>query len=235
MVEMPLGLFSLFNTMIDEIKNIQYFIDKEKEYISAHKNDGTIFEEGTGLIDADFYNPEYFLKDGKIQWYYDGIKGYIENKEKYELTEAERVILRMFYGDMSCYFRDDYYHEKIPEVAGELFRVLNSLVLKAPQSESSTLRRYCVPQDKTDFSEGDIFIVAHCLTCTEDNWEQEDRKNVYIIEPLKDGNTKAHNLYEIYNHGDEKQVNFTRGTSFKITKIITQKNNLKLIYMEELP
>ena len=163
---MPLGLFSLFNTMIDEIKNIQYFIDKEKEYISAHKNDGTIFEEGTGLIDADFYNPEYFLKDGKIQWYYDGIKGYIENEEKYELTEAERVILRMFYGDMSCYFRDDYYHEKIPEVAGELFRVLNSLVLKAPQSESSTLRRYCVPQDKTDFSEGDIFIVAHCLTCT---------------------------------------------------------------------
>lgn len=33
MVEMPLGLFTLINTMIDEIKDIQYFIDKEKEYI----------------------------------------------------------------------------------------------------------------------------------------------------------------------------------------------------------
>jgi hypothetical protein len=221
--------------MKEEIKDIQYFIKKEKEYISEHKNDGTIFVEGTGPIDDDFYNPEYFLKDGKIQWYYDGIKGYIENEEKYELTEAERVILRMFYGDMSCYFRDDYYHGTIPEVARELFKVLNSLVLKAPQSESSTLRRYCVPQDKTDFSKGDIFTIAHCLTCTKDNWGQEDRKNVYIIEPLKDGKTKAHNLYEIYNHGDEKQVNFTRGTSFKITKVITQKNDLKLIYMKELP
>ena len=62
-----------------------------------------------------------------------------------------------------------------------------------------------------------------------------DEKNVYIIEPLKDGSTKAHNLHAICNHGDEKQVNFTRGTSFKITKVITQKNGLKLIYMKELP
>ncbi len=221
--------------MKKEIKDIQYFLDKENEYISKHNNEEKIYAHGTGIIDADFYNPEYFLKDGKIQWYYDGIKGYIENEEKYELTEAERVILRMFYGNMSCFFRDDYYHPSIPEIAEELFKVLNSVVLKAPQSKTSTLRRYCVPQDKTDFLEGDIFTVAHCLTCTEDDWKQEDRKNVYIIEPLKDGKTKAHNLYEIYNHGDEKQVNFTRGTSFKITKVITQKNDLKLIYMEELP
>lgn len=235
MVVMPLGLFTLINTMIDEIKDIQYFIDKEKEYISEHKNDGSMFEEGTGLIDADFYNPEYFLKNGKIQRYYDGIKGYIGNEEKYELTEAERVVLRMFCGDMPCYFRDDYYHGTVPEIAEELFKVLSSLVLKAPQSKSSLLRRYCKPQDKTDFCEGDIFTVAHCLTCTEDDWKQEDSKNVYIIEPLKDGNTKAHNLYEIYNHYDEKQVNFTRGTSFKITEVITQKNGLKLIHMKELP
>lgn len=221
--------------MKKEIKDIQYFLDKENEYISKYNNEEKIYAHGTGIIDADFYNPEYFLKDGKIQWYYDGIKGYIENEEKYELTEAERVILRMFYGNMSCFFRDDYYHPSIPEIAEELFKVLNSVVLKAPQSKTSTLRRYCVPQDKTDFLEGDIFTVAHCLTCTEDDWKQEDRKNVYIIEPLKDGKTKAHNLYEIYNHGDEKQVNFTRGTSFKITKVITQKNDLKLIYMEELP
>ena len=221
--------------MKEEIKDIQYFIGKEREYILKHKNDGKRMECGTGLIDADFYNSEYFLKAGKIQRYYSGMKEYIENEEEYDLTEAERVILRMFYGDMSCYFRDDYYHGTIPEIAEELFKVLNSLVLKAPQSKSTPLRRYCKSQDKTDFCEGDIFTVAHCLTCTEDDWKQEDRKNVYIIEPLKDGSTKAHNLYAIFEHGDEKQVNFTRGTSFKITKVITQKNGLKLIYMKELP
>ena len=221
--------------MKKEIKDIQYFIDKENEYISKHKNDGRIFEYGTGIIDADFYNPEYFLKDGKIQWYCDGTKEYIENEEKFKLPEVERVILRMFYGDMSRIFRDDYYHGTVPEVAEELFKVLNSVVLKAPQSKNSPLRRYCVSEDRTDFREGDIFTVAHCLTCTEDEWKQEDRKNVYIIEPLKDGSTKAHNLYAIYNHGNEKQVNFTRGTSFKIIKVITQKNGLKLIHMKELP
>lgn len=221
--------------MKEGIKDIQYFIDKEQEYILKHKNDGKRMEYGTGLIDTDFYNSEYFLKAGKIQWYYSGMKEYIENEEEYNLTEAERVILRMFYGDMPCYFRDDYYHGAVPEIAEELFKVLNSLVLKAPQSKSSPLRRYCKSQDKTDLSEGDIFTVAHCLTCTEDNWEQEDRKNVYIIKPLIDGKTKAHNLYEIYNHGGEKQVNLIRGTSFKITKVITQENNFKLIYMEELP
>lgn len=221
--------------MKKEIKDIQYFLDKENEYISKHNNEEKIYEHGTGIIDADFYNPESFLKDGKIKWHYNGLKGYIENEEFFKLTEAERVILRMFYGNMSCFFRDDYYHPSIPEIAEELFKVLNSVVLKAPQSKTSTLRRYCVPQDKTDFLEGDIFTVAHCLTCTEDDWKQEDRKNVYIIEPLKDGSTKAHNLYAIFEHGDEKQVNFTRGTSFKITKVITQKNGLKLIYMKELP
>ena len=39
----------------------------------------------------------------------------------------------MFCGDMSCYFRDDYYHGTVPEIAEELFKVLNSLILKAPQ------------------------------------------------------------------------------------------------------
>ena len=35
--------------MKEEIKDIQYFIKKEKEYISEHKNDGSMFEEGIGV------------------------------------------------------------------------------------------------------------------------------------------------------------------------------------------
>lgn len=217
-----------------EPKDIQYFIDKENEYISKHKNDEKILEYGTGIIDADFYNPEYFLKDGKIQSYYNGVKGYIENEKKFNLTEAERTILRMFYGDMSHIFRDDYYRGTVPEVAEELFKVLNSVVSKAPQGTSSPLYRFCVREDRVDFKQGDKFTVSHNLTCTDKDWRQSDIKNVYIIEPLKGGKTKAHNVYEIYNKTGENQVNFTRGTSFEITKVITQKNDLKLIYMKEL-
>ena len=52
---------------------------------------------------------------------------------------------------------------------------------------------------------------------------------------MPDGNTKAHNLYEIYEHGDEKQVNFLRETSFKVTK--TEKTNgsdYVKIHLEEI-
>lgn len=40
-----------------------------------------------------------------------------------------------------------------------------------------------------------------------------------MIAPLQDGNIRAHNLYEISAHGKEKQVNFLRGTSFKVMKV----------------
>ena len=221
--------------IVIELKDIQYFIDEEKEYISKHKNNEKIFEFGTGIIDADFYNPDNFLKDGKIQWYYGAMIKYIDNEENFELTEAERVVLRMFYGDMSHIFRDDYYQNDVPEIAQELFKVLNSVVSKAPQNESSRLYRFCVREDKVDFKEGDVFTVPHNLTCTEEDWKQSGRKHVYIIEPLKDGKTKAHNVYQIFKHGSERQVNFTRKTSFEITRVFTQKNGLKKIYMKELP
>ena len=109
--------------IVMELKDIQYFIDEEKEYISKHKNNEKIFEFGTGIIDADFYNPDNFLKDGKIQWYYGAMIKYIDNEENFELTEAERVVLRMFYGDMSHIFRDDYYQNDVPEIVQRLLKM----------------------------------------------------------------------------------------------------------------
>jgi hypothetical protein len=230
-----MGEFCIKKLIVMELKDIQHFIDKEKEYISKHKNDKKDFEYGTGMIDADFNNPEYFLKSGKIQWYYNTMKENIGNEGNFELTEAERVVLRMFYGDMSHIFRDDYYQNDVPEIAQELFKVLNSVVSKAPQNKSSLLYRFCVREDNVDLKKGDVFTVPHNLTCTEENWNQSDRKHMYIIEPLKEGMTKAHNVYKIFEHGLEHQVNFTRKTSFEITKVIIQKNGLKKIYMKELP
>ena len=44
-----------------------------------------------------------------------------------------------------------------------------------------------------------------------------------------------HNLYEIYEHGDEKQVNFLRETSFKVTKIEkTKGSDYVKIHLEEI-
>lgn len=56
-----------------------------------------------------------------------------------------------------------------------------------------------------------------------------------MITPLQDGNTKAHNLYDIYEHGQEKQIDFLRGTSFKVTKIEKTKGTpYKKFYLSEV-
>ena len=56
----------------------------------------------------------------------------------------------------------------------------------------------------------------------------------FIIFPLKNGKTKAHDIYLIYNHGEdygspEFQVEFELGTKFMIDKI-----DGTTIYMHEL-
>ena len=56
-----------------------------------------------------------------------------------------------------------------------------------------------------------------------------------MITPLTNGKTKAHNLYEIYEHGKEKQVDFLRDTSFMVTKVEeTKGTSYRKYYLKEL-
>lgn len=57
--------------------------------------------------------------------------------------------------------------------------------------------------------------------------------DVYVITPLPNGETKAHNLFDIYNHAGE--VDFLRGTTFKVTKVENTKGSeYKKYYLTEL-
>lgn len=59
--------------------------------------------------------------------------------------------------------------------------------------------------------------------------------NVYIISPLENGKTRARNLFEIRNHGDEMQIDFLRNTRFQVEKIEQIKETEhKKIYLKEL-
>ena len=82
---------------------------------------------------------------------------------------------------------------------------------------------------------GDIINIPHNLTCTNYNWHQEKYNNVYIISPLRNGKTRARNLFEMRNHGDEMQIDFLRNTRFQVEKIEqTPKTEHKKIYLKEL-
>lgn len=158
-------------------------------------------------------------------------------EETYGLTKAERMLLSMFYNNYSSKFRDDYYldRENMPEVISEMFVGINNVVAKAPLNKDKVLYRFCKDEDKKDMGVGDVVCFPYNLTCTNYDWHQEKYNNVYVITPLSKGKTKAHNLFEIYEHGDEKQVDFLRNTSFKVTKVeATEGTEFKKYYLSEL-
>ena len=131
--------------------------------------------------------------------------------------------------------RDDYYHGKIPEVVKQMFIGINNVVAKAPLNKDKVLYRFCCNEDPKEMKVGDVVNFPYNLTCTNFDWNQAKYKNVYVITPLPNGKTRAHNLYEIYEHGDEKQVDFLRDTSFMVTKVEETKGTpYRKYYLKEL-
>lgn len=221
-----------------ETKDIQYFLEAEDKFKKSHPNYGDFFyDEKYGFGEVGQDDRANFLMDKPFAQNSSSIKEPIGNEEKYGLTKAERVLLRMYYSNYSEQFRDDYYYDKrnMPDVIYAMFEGLDNLIKKAPQNKDSILYRFCCHEDPQDFKVGQVVNFQYNLTCTNYNWEQEKDKNVYIITPLKKGYTKAHNLFEIYEHGDEKQVDFLRETSFVVTKIEkTEGSEYKKYYLTEL-
>lgn len=157
------------------------------------------------------------------------------NEERFGLTKAEQVLLNMYYDQHSAKFRDDYYHGIIPEVVQQMFIGINNVVAKAPQNKDKILYRFCCDEDPKGMKIGDFVNFPYNLTCTNYDWNQAEYKDVYVITPLTNGKTKAHNLYEIYEHGKEKQVDFLRDTSFMVTKVEeTKGTSYRKYYLKEL-
>ena len=85
---------------------------------------------------------------------------------------------------------------------------------------------------------GDIFTVNGFFTTSIDDFDNAHSIK-WIIEPLPEGQTKAYEIYKIYNHGEdcpypEYQVEFERGTKFEITDIKKGKE-YNVVHIKELP
>lgn len=219
------------------VKDLEYFLEQENRYCEEHPNYGKLFfDEKIGEMSIvgvdDHYN---FLTDRVISKHLKYIEKFQGDEHLYNLTDSERVVLRLLYCQHSYLFRDDYYYEGVNEVAQSLFDTLDSLIKKAPQNKNNILFRNCNEYDPVSFEIGDFHTFPWSLTCTNYDWGQEKCTNVYVISPLKEGRTKAHNLFEIYEHGDEKQVNFLRGSSFVVTNVEPTAGTIfKKIYMDEV-
>lgn len=221
---------------MDKTKDIQYFLNAEKEFCKEHPDYGTLyFDEKYGMGKVGDNDQASFLIHRPFEENFNRHFKLIGNEDKYGLTDAERILLNMYYAQHSAKFRDDYYHSEIPEVVKQMFMGINNVVAKAPQNHDKILYRFCQSEDPKNMKVGENINFPYNLTCTNYDWKQAKYKNVYVITPLQDGNTKAHNLYDIYEHGQEKQIDFLRGTSFKVTKIEKTKGTpYKKFYLSEV-
>lgn len=207
---------------MSETKDMQYFLEAEKKFCKEHPDYGKpFFDEKYGMREVGDEDSANFLIGKPIAEYFNHCNRNFGNEEKYGLNEAERVLLCMYYAQHSAKFRDDYYHGVIPEVVKQMFIGINNVVAKAPLSKDKILYRFCQSADPKGMKVGDMVKFPYNLTCTNYDWNQAKYKDVYVITPLANGKTRAHNLYEIYEHGKEKQVDFLRDTSFKVTKVVT--------------
>lgn len=205
-----------------ETRDIQYFLEAEKNFSEEHPDYGEpkFTEFGCmSYVGAD--DRADFLVDKPFSEHLVHGESIYGNEETYGLTKAERMLLSMFYNNYSSKFRDDYYYDikNMPAVISEMFVGINNVVTKAPLNKNKVLYRFCQDEDKKGMAVGDIVCFPYNLTCTNYDWHQEKYRNVYVITPLSNGKTKAHNLFEIYKKGDEMQVDFLRNVSFKVTKV----------------
>lgn len=200
------------------MKDISYFLEEEEKYGQTQPNEVEVWDEDAQ--DWDYKHiPLDFLRQKPFYKSYNNLDYRRERTQGYDLSDAELTVLGMFIMHHSMYFRDDYYGDKIPEIAKNMFEVLDSLVAKAPQTTNHLLYRFCVDEDKHDVKIGDIVTFPHNLTCTSEKWNRNNN-NKYIITPLADGRTRAHDIYKMYPHNEnERQVNFLRGTQFLIKDV----------------
>lgn len=219
------------------VKDLQYFINAENEFCKKHPNYGELFfDTSIGEMSEQGINDRLnYLSDRIISNCSKTIKEPSEKELEFGLSDAQRVLLRLFLDKYSYIFRDDYYYEGVTDFIQNLFDTLDDMVNKAPINSNSILYRFCNNYDKCDMKIGDIITIPHNLTCTTYDWHQEKYKNVYIISPLNNGKTRAHNLFEINKYGDEMQVDFLRYTKFQVQKIEnTHGTKYKKIYLKEL-
>lgn len=219
------------------VKDLPYFLDEEDNFCRKHSDYGEMFwdpeiEEMSEIGINDQLN---YLKDRIFSRTRDTIHEPLGRECDLGLTDAQRVLLRLLYCQHSYIFRDDYYYEGITDFVSNLFDSLDDLVRKAPVNTDPILYRYCVEYDMSEMVVGDVITIPHNLTCTNCEWGQEQTKNVYVITPLSPQETKAHNLFEIYNHGDENQVDFLRGSRFIVERIEdTEGTAYKKFYLREI-
>ena len=150
----------------------------------------------------------------------------VDIMERYRITECELYVLLLLEGFHPNVIQRSSSETK--EFTDKCRFYLDSLLAKTPQTKSDVLYRqeesYRIDFDRMKhcMNKGIPYVHPCYMTTSTDDYDNKDCK--FVIVPLKNGKTKAHDIYLISNHGaqcpyPENQVEFELGTKFMINKI----------------
>lgn len=205
----------------DLLRTEQYYCKHQKE-ISGYVHCNKDWDNPFGFGQCGFESALRELEDKNDRTDKSGLA-------RYNLSPVEQVVLMLFYtSTISDMFYPETYTEPLPLFVRHLHTILDNIIAKAPLfigGEKDRLFRMCRPHDKVEeLKEGDIISPLHTLTATTWGFDhpvggRACETAYYIIPATARGKaTKAHCLYKIYDWGEEHQVNFERGTRFKVLK-----------------
>ena len=162
-------------------------------------------------------------------------QGVIRND--FRLSDVEVLSIVMLEGFDYDIIQKPAFNENLLDDFNEiLINSLDCALLKIPKTNYNTLYRqdkyYCkIPEA------GEILVFKGFLTASKDDYDNTHNIK-WIITPLSNGLTKAHDIYRVYNHGyncpyPEWQVQFERNTSFIVTQVETKKNHTEVYITEQ--
>lgn len=132
------------------------------------------------------------------------------------ITETEMYSYLMLIGFASDQIQAPLRNQQLPDpFINQIISELDRFLLKCHKNTSRVLYRQDNYSDISRHSPNDI-ITHQCFYNTSiDNWNNSYNAT-WIITPKSPRTTNAYKTYEVYNHGDENQVTFRRGSSFQI-------------------
>lgn len=153
------------------------------------------------------------------------------------LNDVEILTLIMLEGFASNLIQRPAFNPKLKnEFNRILITSLDNALLKIPRTSHNTLYRQDCEYGMIPKA-NDVLIIKGFFTASKDDFDNTHCIK-WIIKPLSNGHTKAHDIYNVYNHGleygnAEWQVEFERNTKFIVTKVVPQENFTE-VYISEL-
>lgn len=181
-------------------------------------------------------NPKY---QSNIVWFHkrvlDSTKE--ETKELLRLShiaDCEYYSYLMLIGFGADYIQEPLRNRQTPnEFIQNVIENLDGFLLKTKRTQADVLYRQDNYSDIEKYSAGQLIRFDNYLVTSIDNFDNT-YNIVWVITPQK-AKSRGHEGYLIYDHGNELQVTFERGTTFRIDKIETgdEKNYIHITEMKK--